>query len=183
MGTHERFPDQLAASLGPDEPTLTLVANLGVNGFTSADLIAQELPAVDALGPEFATLLIGVNDVVQRVTADRYEANVVSILDALLARLPPERIVTIAVPDYTVTPAGADFGDPTAQSTVIQRNNAIVARLAAARGISFVDVFDISREAAADRSLVADDGLHPSGVQYARWVERLAPVVEDLLDR
>jgi lysophospholipase L1-like esterase len=49
--------------------------------------------------------------------------------------------------------------------------------LASARSIPVVDVFDISRQAATDRSLVAIDGLHPSGAQYARWVERLAPVV------
>jgi lysophospholipase L1-like esterase len=28
---------------------------------------------------------------------------------------------------------------------------------------------------------VADDGLHPSGAQYALWVERIAPVVAALL--
>jgi lysophospholipase L1-like esterase len=33
-----------------------------------------------------------------------------------------------------------------------------------------------------DRSLVADDGLHPSGRQYALWVGRVAPVVAELLD-
>ena len=31
------------------------------------------------------------------------------------------------------------------------------------------------------RTLVAGDGLHPSGVQYAPWVERIAPVVARLL--
>ncbi len=56
-----------------------------------------------------------------------------------------------------------------------------MARLAAERGIAFVDTFDLSRRAATDRTLVADDGLHPSGAQYALWVERLAPVVRDLL--
>ncbi len=183
VATAERFPDQLAAARGSDEPRLTLIANLGVNGYTSADLIADELPALDALEPEFVTVLIGVNDVVQGVPADRYEVNVMTILDALLARLPPERIVTIAIPDYTVTPAGADYGDPLAQRNGIRANNMIMSRLAADRGIVFVDIFDMSRQAAADRSLVADDGLHPSGVQYARWVESLTPVVENLLGR
>ena len=178
----ERFPDQLVAAL-PELPSLRLVANLGVNGYTSADLIRVELPALDALAPEFVTVLIGVNDVVQRVSTDRYEANLITILDALLARLPAERILAVAIPDYTVTPAGAAFGDPSVQSAGIQGNNAIMERLAGERGIAFVDIFDISREEAADRSLVADDGLHPSGAQYARWVERLVPVVERLLDR
>lgn len=183
VGGEERFPDQLVAALGSEPPGLDLVANLGVNGYTSADLIADELPALDGLAPEFVTVLIGVNDVVQGVPGDRYAANVVTILDALLARLPPERIITIAIPDYTVTPAGADFGDPLAQSNGIRANNAIMKRLADQRGIAFVDIVDISLEAATDRGLVADDGLHPSGAQYARWVERIAPVVKVLLDR
>jgi lysophospholipase L1-like esterase len=46
-----------------------------------------------------------------------------------------------------------------------------------------VDVFDLSRRAATDRSLVAPDGLHPSGAQYGLWVERIAPVVAGLLAR
>lgn len=183
VGVQERFPEQLVAVLGTEPPGLALVANLGVNGYTSADLIANELPALDGLEPELVTVLIGVNDVVQGVPADRYEANAVTILDALLARLPPERIITVAIPDYTVTPAGADFGEPTAQSNGIRSNNTIMERLAGERGIAFVDIFDISRGAAADRSLVAGDGLHPSGAQYARWVERLVPIIKDLLGR
>ena len=54
-------------------------------------------------------------------------------------------------------------------------------RLATERGLAVVDVYDVSLEAATDPSLVADDGLHPSGVQYARWVERIAPVVRAAL--
>lgn len=179
----DRFPDQLVAALGPAEPTLALVANLATNGFTSRDVIDVELPALDAYDPEFVTLCIGVNDVVQGVPLERYEANVVTILDDLLARLPPERIVIVAIPDYTVTPQGANYGDPAAQSAAIVADNAAMARLATERGIAFVDIFDISREAATDRSLVADDGLHPSGAQYARWVERLVPVVEAAIGR
>ena len=105
----------------------------------------------------------------------------ITLVDTLLARVPAGWIVTVAVPDYTVTPAGADYGDPAPRHAGIVATNAVMARLSAERGIAFVDIFDISLEAATDRSLVADDGLHPSGVQYARWVERIRPVVEGLL--
>jgi acyl-CoA thioesterase-1 len=177
----ERWPDQLVAALGGDPPALALVANLGVNGFTSRDLIRAGLPALEALDPEFATVLIGVNDVVQGVPPRGYETNVVAILDALLARLPANRIVTVAIPDYTVTPAGADYGDPIRQHDGIVAYNAIMARLSAGRGIRHVDILDLSLRAAAERALVADDGLHPSGAQYASWVERIAPTVAELL--
>src|SRR4029079_5008489 len=57
----ERWPDQLVARIGPDGGRLRLVANLAVNGFTSRDVIEEELPAVEALRPELVSLLIGVN--------------------------------------------------------------------------------------------------------------------------
>lgn len=177
------WPDQLTEALGSDEPTLHLVANLGVNGATSADLIRVQLPAFETFDAEFASVLIGVNDVVRRVTPERFEANAAAILDALLARLRPDRVVTVAIPDYTVTPAGADYGDPTVQHDAIVGANATMARLAADRGIACLDIFDISLRAADDRSLVADDGLHPSGAQYALWMQRILPVVARLIGR
>ena len=171
---HERFPDQLVARLGD---RLELVANLGVNGYTSADLVRNELPGLAGLSPGFVTVLIGVNDVVQGVPLEVYEANAGRILGAVLALVPPDHVVVVAVPDYTVTPAGGEYGDPSRQHDAIVAVNTTMARLAAARGIPFVDIVDVSAGAATDRGLVADDGLHPSGRQYARWVELILPVV------
>jgi len=179
-----RWPDQLVERLraaAGGSPPLELVGNLGVNGFTSRNVIDVELPQLARLEPQFASLLVGVNDVVQGVPPETYEANAAAILDALLGALAPSRIVTVATPDYTVTPQGASYGDPAIQSAGIRRNNAILERLAAERRIAFVDTHDLSLRAASDRALVADDGLHPSGAQYALWVDRIAPVVEELL--
>ena len=173
----ERWPEQLAARL----PELELVANLGVNGFTSADVIEVELPQLPPLRPELVTLLIGVNDVVQYVPEPVYRGNVADILDELVRRVGADRVLVVTTPDYTVTPAGADYGDPATQAAAIRRNNAINTELATARGIAVIDIYDISLRAATDRSLVADDGLHPSGAQYALWVERIAPAVSSLL--
>ena len=177
----ERWPDQLVARLSTSSPMLALIENLGVNGFTSRDLIEVELPALPALEPGFVTVLIGVNDVVQGVVEATYRENVSLILDELLSRLPPSRLLVVTTPDYTVTPRGGDFGDPAAQAEAIRRFNAVAVELADERGISVVDIHDLSVEAETDRSLVADDGLHPSGAHYARWVDRIAPVVEHLL--
>ena len=176
-----RWPNQLVARLEGTVPALRLVDNLGVNGFTSDDIIAFELPRLDALDPGFATILVGVNDVVQGVPAATYRKNVAAILDALLAALPADRIVAVSTPDYTVTPQGAAYGDPAEQSAGIRANNANLRELAEARGIAFVDIYDLSLRASGDRSLIAADGLHPSGAQYALWVDRIAPVAEALL--
>jgi acyl-CoA thioesterase-1 len=173
----ERWPNQLAARV----PRLELVANLGVNGFTSRDLIEAELPQLDGLRPELITVLIGVNDVVQGVPPGTYRQNVIRILDDAVDRVGADHVLVVTTPDYTVTPAGSDYGDPTQQSAGIRANNATITELARGLGITVVDIYDLSLRAGGDRTLVANDGLHPSGVQYALWVERIAPAVEALL--
>lgn len=176
----ERFPNQLVARL----PQLELVANLGVNGFTSSDLIAVELPKLPALRPDVVTVLIGVNDVVQGGSSSTYKDNlVIEILPALVDLVGADRIVVVTIPDYTVTPQGGAFGERDRQSAAIRDFNFVMTQLATARGITVVDIYDISLEAASDRALVASDGLHPSGAQYARWVERIAGAMEAILAR
>jgi acyl-CoA thioesterase I len=174
----ERWPNQLATRLGE----LELAGNLCVNGSTSADLISNQLPQLDALRPELVSVLIGVNDVVQGVSDTGYAANVAIILDDLAERLPADRIVCVATPDYTRTPRGAEYGNPDLQSDRIVRINAILREACELRGMAFVpEIFEISQRAGDDSDLVAEDGLHPSGVQYRRWVEAIAPVVEVML--
>ncbi|HEX2767065.1 MAG TPA: SGNH/GDSL hydrolase family protein [Candidatus Limnocylindria bacterium] len=176
----ERWPNQLAERLGD----LELVANLGVDGRTSGELIETQLPELDRLEPGFVSLLVGVNDVVRGVPDSQYAGNVAVILDDLLGRLPRERIVCVATPDYTLTPRGGDYGDPAEQSDGIVRANAILRETCEGRGVAFVpDIFEISQEVTAEPGLVAGDGLHPSGAQYARWVDAIEPVVRALLER
>jgi lysophospholipase L1-like esterase len=177
VAEQERWPDQLVQRL----PQLDLVANLAVNGFTSRDVIEVELLRLDALRPELMTLLIGVNDVVQGVPADTYRANVVRILRDAIERVGAGRVLVVTTPDYTVTPSGADYGDPAQQAAGLRENNAIITEVARGLGVQVVDIHDISLRAATDRSLVAVDGLHPSGLQYRLWVDRIEPVVAAML--
>jgi lysophospholipase L1-like esterase len=177
VAEEERWPNQLAAV----EPRLELVANLGVNGYTSRDVIDRELPQLDALAPEFVTILIGVNDVVQRVPVPLYRGNLGQILDALVAKVGAGRVLAITTPDYTVTPSGALYGDPNRQAAAIRACNAILAELAGGRLVQVVDIHDLSQKAVDDPSLVAEDGLHPSAQQYVLWMSRIYPAVRRML--
>lgn len=177
----ERWPNQLVQRLR-DSVSLELVANLGVNGYTSIDLIDDELPRLVRLMPGFVTVLIGVNDVVQRVPQAVYRANVEHILDTLLAAVGSNGIVAVSTPDYTLTPQGAAFGDPAQQRAEIARFNDVMEASCAARSIRFVRIDEASNRVPADRALVARDGLHPSGAQYSLWVDRIAPAVLDAFE-
>jgi lysophospholipase L1-like esterase len=178
------WPSQLVRALAVPAGSggrLELVANLGVDGCSSGGLISGQLPELERLRPDFVSLLVGVNDVVRGIPLSVYAGNLQLIFGALLARLAFDRIVTVPIPDYTVTPRGADFGDARQQSREIATFNATMADQSAGLGIRHVDIVDLSLRVAGDRSLVAGDGLHPSGAQYRLWVERIAPAVTDLL--
>ncbi len=175
-----RWPNQLVRALWPDV-SLDLVANLGVNGKTSSELIDEQLPRLDSLEAGFVTLLIGVNDVYQGGDAETYRQNVRTILDDLLGRLPATRILVVSIPDYTLTPEGGTRADAAAQSSEIERFNDILREETLARDIRWVDISAVADRVPDDPSLVAQDGLHPSGKQYAGWVELIAPVARELL--
>jgi lysophospholipase L1-like esterase len=178
VSTDQSWPSQLVERV----PRLRLVANLGRNGYTSSDVRLHELLPLKGLDPGFVTLMIGVNDVVNERPDVVYEAEVRTILNGVLLQVPANRILCIATPDYTVTPQGSAFGLPDEQRSRIEGINTLLRAACEERSIRFVpDIFEISQKAANDPSLVASDGLHPSGAQYRLWVDAIAPVVEELL--
>ena len=65
----------------------------------------------------------------------------------------------------------------------IDRFNAINQAEAERSGAYYIYITSVSREATTDRSLLASDGLHPSGKMYARWVDLVEPVACDILAR
>jgi lysophospholipase L1-like esterase len=176
----ERWPNQLARTLNPSV-NLELVDNLGANGYSTQDVIDHELQQLPSLRPDFLSLLIGVNDVVRGVDIDDYRSHLRTIFAALLEQVPANRILLVTTPDYTLTPQGAEYGDPARQSAKIHVFNDALRDEGAKLQLLVVDITPVADTVPDDRSLVADDGLHPSGKQYAAWVELIAPPVRKLL--
>ena len=88
-------------------------------------------------------------------------------------------MIVVSIPDWGVTPfaRGRDRGQIAQQIDLFNSAN----RTEAVRtGAQWVDITGISREAAMEPSLVAEDGLHPSGEMYSRWVEAVLPVALEI---
>jgi lysophospholipase L1-like esterase len=176
----ERWPNQLVRMLNPGAD-LDLVANLAVNGSTAEDVLDDQLGQLAGLEPDLVSLLIGVNDVVRNAEVEAYRTNLRSILSDLAGRLPPDRILLVTTPDYTLTPQGGEFGDPGRQSTRIHAFNDVLVSEAASMAMLVVDISPVADLVPDDPSLVAEDGLHPSAKQYSAWVELIAPRLRKLL--
>jgi lysophospholipase L1-like esterase len=83
----------------------------------------------------------------------------------------------VSIPDWGVTPFASDV-DRAAVARDIDGFNAAFRTATEVAGLPFVDVTALSRRPGAG---IAEDGLHPSGDQYARWVEAILPVTLRLL--
>ncbi|GIW13428.1 MAG: lysophospholipase [Tepidiforma sp.] len=179
----DRWPVQLVARLRADGIAIDEPVIIARTGWTTAELAA----AIDAAPPagtfHLVSLLIGVNDQYRGLPCNgAYRAR----LDGLLHRArafaagDPSRLLVLSIPDWGVTPFAAGR-DRAAVSAAIDAFNAVNRAAAEAAGAAWVDVTQVSRTAAADPSLLASDGLHPSAAMYARWVERVLPLARAIL--
>jgi lysophospholipase L1-like esterase len=145
------------------------VANLGVSGATSADVVADQLEAAVARRPHLVTISIGPNDITTRVPVATYERNVATVFGRL-ARETDAVVVANLLPDLAVTPRfrATAHEDVVGEQTI--RFNEALTRQARRFGVDLVDLYTASRAEVPDRpELLAADGYHPSDEGYARW--------------
>ena len=86
----------------------------------------------------------------------------------------------VSIPDYSVTPFAAG-GDTARIRKELDWFNAINKSVTDAYNCPYLDITPSTREGGTDRSLIAYDGLHPSGLEYRRWANRLAPMMLPVL--
>jgi lysophospholipase L1-like esterase len=98
----------------------------------------------------------------------------------VLGLVPADRAVVITTPDFTLIPAYRSLYEGTPMRARIERFNELLREAAATRGIAVVDISAISERVPEDPSLVASDGKHPSGKQYAGWADLVAERVRRL---
>lgn len=178
----ESWPFLLTQHLNEANIKCRLLDNPARNGFTTQDLIDQELPLVKELKPNFVTLLIGVNDWVQEVPKETFSKNLSYILDELQKEAFAEhKILLITIPDFGVTPQGKHYARGRNISEGIAEFNAIIKAEAKKRDLRVVDIYRISKKMESDKSLVSSDGLHPSAKEYAVWEKLIFEAALELL--
>src|SRR6202022_1206696 len=172
----ESWPALLMQHLNAQGLHVDLVSNPSVTGWTTKDAIDKELPKFVSSNPNFATLLIGVNDWVQGVDEATFRSRFSYLVDQMLVVLPnKKRFLVVTIPDFGVTPTGPNYARGRNIHEGITQFNKIVTEEAHRRGLEVVDIFPLSKKMGHDKSLVAKDGLHPSAKAYAEWEKIIFP--------
>ena len=179
-----RFPLQLKDSLMSYDIVIDDPVIVAKTGWTTTDLKNGIEQADLQTTYDLVTLLIGVNNQYQGLSIENYRTEFVELLDQSIdfAGGDPEKVIVISIPDWGVTPF-AEGRDREQIASEIDAYNKINKEEAEETGVKYVDVTSISREAEEDLTLIAGDGLHPSGKMYALWVAKIVKKARVIFDK
>jgi lysophospholipase L1-like esterase len=175
------WPAQLQRQLHRDGIVMAPPRIVAVTGWTTDELAAGMEAAALTPAWDLVSLQIGVNNQYRGRPAASYREEFAQLLRRAIALAGdrPARVVAVSIPDWGVTRFAREQGrDGATIAAELDAYNALARAETVQGGARWVDVTALSRQHA---DAVAGDGLHPSGAQYAAWVEAIAPAARAAL--
>lgn len=175
----ERFPNQAVEILRSQNFKISDPKIIAVTGWTTGDLLSELNTNPPQINYSLVSLLIGVNNQYQNRNIEEYKKEFTSLVNCSVfyAGNNKNRIFVLSIPDYSVTPFARN-SEVQKTAGEIDSFNLANKTIAMQLGVNYLDITHISREAKTDPSLIASDGLHPSGKQYKLWAELLAVMMK-----
>jgi lysophospholipase L1-like esterase len=178
----ERFPNQAIALLNDKGLHIAPPRIIAKTGWTTDELMEAIHQADIDIHYDYVTLLIGVNNQYRQYDIDRYRAEFIALLNLGIdyAGGDSTKVYVLSIPDWGVTPFVANDAHKRSSEQIgheIDTYNKVNREITEGKKITYIDITSISRRAETDSSLIATDGLHPSGRMYARWAELLATAI------
>jgi lysophospholipase L1-like esterase len=171
VAENERWPVQLVEALrnkgrAIEAPRIIATTGWRTDNLKNAINIAQ---LKDEYG--LVSLLIGVNNQYQGKPIEQFTAEFEDLLKTSikLAGGKKENVFVVSIPDYGYTPYGKLKQEKISKE--LDEYNNISRTISEKYGVKYFYITDISRKGLDDPSLVATDGLHPSGKMYSAWVD------------
>lgn len=178
----ENFPHQLAKLLNAHGVKTAEPVIIAKTGWTTDELAAaiREHNLHETF--TFVTLLIGVNNQYRGRSVENYKEEFTQLLDQAIvfANGHTQNVFVVSIPDWGVTPF-AEGKDRAQVAKDIDAYNAACKHITLMHKCHFTDITDSTRKNGTTPAYLAEDGLHPSGKEYAIWAERLEPEVAKVL--
>ena len=178
----DSWPSQLTQKLKSAGIEINLIEILGMKGATSQQTLNEVMPLLKNLKPGFITLLIGVNDWIREgISSSKFKIRIKNLIDEIQSNLPPKKLLLITIPDFSCSPQKKNWGYGKSATNGITRLNKILKTEAALRDLVIVDIYPLSQNLCSQVGMFSDDGVHPSALQYSKWVDLIFPHLIDNL--
>lgn len=168
------WPAQLVSLLNKKKIPVTSPKIVAKAGWTTTDLIRQIDSENLNSNYKLVSLLIGVNNQYQGLPLETFKAEFPALLETAirLANNNPNNVFVLSIPDWSVTPF-ARFKDKEKITEELMTYNSIIEDVANQYNVQFIEITNLSKKAAFNRSLIASDSLHPSGKMYKTWAKKI----------
>ena len=178
----DSWPSQLTQKLKSAGIEINLIEILGMRGATSQQTLNEVMPLLKNLKPGLITLLIGVNDWIREgISSSKFKIRIKNLIDEIQSNLPPKKLLLITIPDFSCSPQKKNWGYGKSATNGITRLNKILKTEAALRDLVIVDIYPLSQNLCSQVGMFSDDGVHPSALQYSKWVDLIFPHLIDNL--
>jgi len=166
-----RWPNQLASRIKASNIKVQIVAT---TGWTTTELAEGIVQANITEKFDLVSLLIGVNNQYRGLSIQDFEIELRELCMAAISfsKSGSSNVLILSIPDWSAFPF-AEGRDINKISKEIDAFNAVVKKMSDEFNFLFINVTDISRRAASNESLVAEDSLHPSKEMYRLWVDKI----------
>ena len=176
ISENQRWPIQLTKLLSEKNIHISSPRIITKKGWTT-DELKKEINNSNLDYPYgWVSLLIGINNQYQGRSMQEFREQFETLLsDAVtFSGNKREKVFVVSIPDWGVTPFARDL-DQEKITTEIDNFNQVIYEICAVEGVHFIDITSISRIANSRNDFIAKDGLHPSGIQYTAWVQKIIP--------
>lgn len=183
VASEESYVAQTVKILNEDKVSFSAPEIISKSGWTTGNLLIGLGQTPPQHPPyDIVTILIGVNNQFQKQPKEIYNDEFLILLNSaiVLAGNNKKHVIVLSIPDYSVTPF-ASGGDKKKIAKEIDELNSINKKIAIQNGVNYLEITSLTRAAAEDPSLIASDGLHPSGKEYKIWAEKLAELIKSVL--
>lgn len=175
-----RWPNQLIDSLNKTQIQFNEAQIIATTGWRTDDLkSAISKKNFKAAQFDMVSLLIGVNNQYQGKNIESFKLEFKELLETAisLSKNGKGGVFVLSIPNYGATPFG-QRKNPEKIEREINEYNRISKEICKDLDILYLNITDISNEALSKPELVAEDGLHPSGLMYNKWVNSILPKIK-----
>lgn len=175
----QNWPKRLFDSIKKNKDTIKIIAE---TGFSTNELIQ----AIGEVGFEqrynLISIQIGVNDQFRGNSINSFEQDFQKLIQTIKMNewTKSASIFVLSIPDWGATPFGSSW-DRMRITSEINAFNAIIRSVCSTNNLLYIDITELSRKDPNNWTLVTSDGLHPSSLMYGLWLNKIIPIVKELL--
>ncbi len=165
------FGDSMTENFKKYLPESDSIVNMGISGDFTEGLI-KRIDNVTHFKPENVFIMIGVNDIIEKVSLTEIEENYITIIKSIKTKCPKAKVyIQSTLPTYGLN---STLSSSNTINKTIQKLNLFLKQITKENNIIFIDMYgDFVNENNQLKPKLTTDGVHLNREGYAIWMSHI----------